>query len=44
MDEFEQHRVQYDYPDWVQANALQAVNDILALAAARDGPFGILAH
>ncbi len=44
MDEFEQHRVQYGYPDWVQTNALRAVNDILALAEARDGPFGILAR
>jgi protein associated with RNAse G/E len=44
MDEFEQHRVQYGYPDWVQANALQAVNDILALAVARQGPFGVLAR
>ena len=44
MDEFEQHRVRYGYPDWVQTNALRAVNDILALAEAREGPFGILAR
>jgi protein associated with RNAse G/E len=44
MDEFAQHRVQYGYPDWVQANALQAVNDILALAETRQGPFGVLAR
>ena len=42
MDEFEAHRVKYGYPDWVQANARQAVDDLIALAAARQGPFSVL--
>jgi protein associated with RNAse G/E len=42
--EFERHCVRYGYPDQVQNNALQAVNDILALAEACEGPFSILAR
>ncbi len=41
-DEFEAHRLRYNYPDSVQANARQAVNAILAEAAARHGPFSVL--
>ncbi len=42
VDEFEVHRVKYNYPDGVQAQARQAVEDILALADARQGPFAVL--
>lgn len=41
-DEFDLHRVQYGYPDWVQAKARQAVRDIIALAESGQGPFKIL--
>ena len=42
VDEFEVHRVKYNYPDWVQAHARQAVDDIIAQAEARQGPFSVL--
>jgi uncharacterized protein len=41
-DEFDLHRVKYAYPDWVQERAEKAVNEILALFEAREGPFSSL--
>jgi|SRR5581483_2080044 protein associated with RNAse G/E len=41
-DEFEAHRLQYGYPDWVQRQALNGVNEILALFGERKGPFSLL--
>jgi protein associated with RNAse G/E len=41
-DEFEEHRIKYGYPDWVQRKALNAVNEILALFGERKGPFSLL--
>jgi hypothetical protein len=41
-DEFEEHRLKYNYPVDVQHQAKQAVRDILDLARLRDGPFALL--
>ncbi len=41
-DEYEAHRVQLGYPDWVQQHAEGAVDEIIAAAEAREGPFGVL--
>ncbi len=41
-DEFDLYRVHYGYPEWVQAKARQAVQDIIVLAQAKQGPFQIL--
>ncbi|MEP7289021.1 MAG: DUF402 domain-containing protein [Chloroflexota bacterium] len=41
-DEFAEHTVQYNYPDWVQRRAYEAVDEIVALAKAGEGPFALL--
>jgi uncharacterized protein len=41
-DEFELHRVEYGYPEWVQERARRAVDEILALFEAREGPFSAI--
>jgi protein associated with RNAse G/E len=41
-DEFAVHRVHYNYPEWVQQRAWQAVDEIIALAAAHEGPFQLI--
>jgi uncharacterized protein len=43
-DEFALHTVQYNYPQWVQQNAWQAVDEIKAMATAREGPFRLIAR
>jgi uncharacterized protein len=41
-DEFELHRVKYAYPEWVQDQALHALDNLLGMVEARSGPFSIL--
>ena len=42
QEEFEAHAVKFAYPDWLQEKALNAVTEIIALAASREEPFDIL--
>jgi protein associated with RNAse G/E len=42
-DEFEQHRVQLDYPDDLVADARRAAADVFARVRARVGPFSLAA-
>lgn len=41
-DEFREHSIKFAYPDWLQKRALDAVAEIIALAASRQIPFDIL--
>ena len=41
-DEFALHAVQFNYPDWLQKRARQAVGEITELAQAGEGPFALL--
>jgi protein associated with RNAse G/E len=41
-DEFEQHSVDYAYPVRLRARALRAVDEIIALAVKRGGPFSLI--
>jgi protein associated with RNAse G/E len=41
-DEFLLHTAKYDYPEWVQNRARQAIDEIVALANQREGPFILL--
>ena len=40
-DEFEQHRVELNYPDDLQANARRAAADVLARVQRGDAPFSV---
>src|SRR5258708_38035508 len=42
QEEFQEHSVKFAYPDWLQEKALNAVSEIIALAASRQEPFDIL--